>query len=41
METLFWLPHADGQWEEMDERLKFGRSSHVAFLIPDAITDCT
>ena len=41
LKTLFRLPHAEGQWEEMNQTLKMGRHSHAAFLIPDAITDCT
>jgi len=41
LKTLFRLPHAEGHWEEMNQTLKIGRRDHAAFLIPEAITDCT
>jgi len=41
--TLFYLPHGgeNAVWQELPQRLEEGRNGHVAFLIPDNITDCT
>jgi len=41
LNTLYRLPHAEGEWELMPQKLTIGRLSHVAFLVPDEITNCT
>ena len=43
LDTLFQLPHGgeDAEWIEMEQKLKIGRNQHVAFLVPDSITDCS
>ena len=39
--TIFKLDHAaDKEWKELPQMLNKARDSHVAFLIPDAITNC-
>jgi hypothetical protein len=42
-DTLYQLPHAgaDARWIRMEQKLKFGRESHVAFLVPDDVVDCS
>jgi hypothetical protein len=42
LDTLFRLPHAgqDGKWEELPQKLKMGRYSHTAFMVPDNLADC-
>ena len=43
LDTLFQLPHGglDAAWTQMDQKLKIGRYSHTAFLVPDNIVDCS
>ena len=43
LDTLFQLPHggADAEWTKMQQKLKVGRSAHVAFLLPDSIVECS
>ncbi len=43
LDTLFLLPHggADAEWIKMNQTLKVGRNSHVAFLVPDNMVDCS
>ena len=42
LDKLFRLPHAgDGsKWTELPQKLKTGRSRHIAFLVPDNLTNC-
>lgn len=42
LDTFLQLPHAgpDARWTKMEQKLKYGRHSHVAFLVPDNIVDC-
>jgi hypothetical protein len=42
LNTLYQLPHAgvDVKWTRMNQQLKKGRKSHVAFLVPDTAFDC-
>ena len=42
-DTLFRLPHAgdEAQWSELPQKLKLGRHSHSAFLIPDSFVNCS
>jgi hypothetical protein len=41
--TLYQLPHggADAVWTKMEQKLKIGRDSPVAFLVPDDVVDCS
>ncbi len=41
--TLYRLPHSGvgAEWSEMRQKLSRGRQYHVAFLVPDDITNCT
>jgi hypothetical protein len=41
-DTLFRLPHAgqDGKWVELPQKLKIGRNSHTAFMVPDNLANC-
>jgi hypothetical protein len=43
LDTLFQLPHGgeDTEWFEMEQKLETGRGSHVAFLVPDSLVDCS
>ncbi len=43
LDTLFQLPHGgqDAVWTKMEQKVKIGRYSHTAFLIPDNIVDCS
>jgi hypothetical protein len=43
MDTLLRLPHAglDAEWEEIPQKLKVGRHNHIAFMVPDEITNCS
>ncbi len=43
LDTLYQLPHggADAAWTKMEQKLKIGRNSHVAFLVPDDVVDCS
>ena len=43
LDTLYQLPHggADVEWTKMEQRLKFERREHLAFLVPDSIVDCS
>jgi len=40
LNNLYRLPHAGAEWQEMPQKLKTGRNRHVAFMVPDHITDC-
>jgi len=43
LDTLYQLPHG-GQgaiWTKMEQKMKTGRYSHTAFLVPDNIVDCS
>jgi hypothetical protein len=42
LDTLFRLPHAgqDGKWVELPQKLKIGRDSHTAFMVPDNLANC-
>ena len=42
-DTLYQLPHAgqDAKWTLMQQKLKKGRSSHTAILVPDHLVDCS
>ena len=37
---LYQLSSPDGQWIEMEQTLPIQNKKHIAFLIPDDITDC-
>lgn len=43
LQTLFRLSDAgeDAKWIEMPQKLKFGRNSHNAFLVPDDVASCS
>jgi hypothetical protein len=43
LDTLYQLPHGgqDAVWTKMEQKMKTGRSTHTAFLIPDNIVDCS
>jgi hypothetical protein len=43
LDTLYQLPHggADAKWTKMEQKLKFKRREHLAFLVPDNIVDCS
>ncbi len=43
LDTLYQLPHggADAKWTKMEQKLKFERKEHLAFLVPDNIVDCS
>ncbi len=43
LDTLYKLPHGgeDATWTQMEQKLKLGRSDHVAFLVPDSNVDCS
>jgi len=43
LQTLFRLSDAgeDAKWREMPQKLKFGRNSHNAFLVPDDVASCS
>ena len=40
MNTIFKLSHAEANWIELPQKIKRSRYSHVAFLVPDQITNC-
>jgi hypothetical protein len=42
LDTLYQLPHAGptAEWTKMKQKLKKGRSSHVAFMVPDTVAKC-
>jgi len=37
---LYQLSSGDGPWIEMEQKLPIRRYDHLAFLIPDDLTDC-
>ena len=37
---LYQLSSADGPWIEMEQTLPISKIDHIAFLIPDDLTDC-
>jgi hypothetical protein len=41
--TLYHLPHGgqDAVWTKMEQKMKTGRYSHTAILVPDNIVDCS
>jgi hypothetical protein len=43
LDTLYHLPHGgeNAVWTKMEQKLKIGRYSHTAFLVPDNIVDCS
>ncbi len=43
LDTLYNLPHGglDAVWTKMEQKMKTGRSSHTAILVPDNIVDCS
>jgi hypothetical protein len=43
LDTIYQLPHRglDAVWTKMEQKLKTGRNSHTAFLVPDNIVDCS
>jgi hypothetical protein len=43
LDTLYQLPHGgqDAVWIKMEQKMKTGRRSHTAFLVPDNIVDCS
>jgi hypothetical protein len=43
LDTLYQLPHGgqDAVWTEMKQKLKTGKRSHTAFLVPDNIVECS
>jgi hypothetical protein len=43
LDTLYQLPHGgqDAEWTKMEQKLKTGRRSHTAFLVPGDVVDCT
>jgi hypothetical protein len=43
LDSLYQLPHGgqDAEWTKMEQKLKTGRRSHTAFLVPDDVVDCT
>ncbi len=43
LDTLYQLPHGgeEAVWIKMEQKLKIGRNSHVAFLVPDDVVDCS
>jgi hypothetical protein len=43
LDTLYQLPHGgqDAVWTKMEQKMKTGRSSHTAILVPDNIVDCS
>jgi hypothetical protein len=43
LDTLYQLPHGgqDAVWTKMEQKMKTGRRSHTAFLVPDNIVDCS
>jgi N-acetylneuraminic acid mutarotase len=43
LDTLYQLPHGgqDAVWTKMEQKMKTGRNSHTAFLIPDNVVDCS
>ncbi len=41
IETKIITLSSGAQWEEMPQKLAKGRTSHVAFLVPEGITNCT
>ena len=38
---FYYLEHANSRWVEMPQKLKIGRQSAIAFLVPDEITNCS
>ena len=38
---IYYLEHANSTWVEMPQKLKVGRESAIAFLVPDEITNCS
>ena len=34
------LRHAESSWEELPQKLKIGRDSHVAVMVPDELVNC-
>jgi hypothetical protein len=43
LDTLYQLPHGDqdAAWIKMEQKMKTGRSRHIAFLVHDNIADCS
>ncbi len=43
LDTLYHLPHGgeNAVWTKMEQKLKIGRYSHTAFLVPDNFVDCS
>jgi len=40
LNTLYKLPHLDGEWELLPQKLTTPRGQHIAFLMDDELTDC-
>ena len=42
LDSIFHLPHPgqDGAWVELPQKLKTPKSRHVAFMVPDSLTNC-
>ena len=43
LDTLYQFPHGghDAVWTKMEQKMKTGRNSHTAILIPDNVVDCS
>jgi hypothetical protein len=43
LDTLYQLPHGgqDAVWTKMEQKMKTGRYSHTAILVPDNLVDCS
>jgi hypothetical protein len=43
LDTLYQLPHGgqDAVWTKLEQKLKTGRNSHTAILVPDNIVECS
>ena len=39
LDTLYYLRHADAEWEELPQKLKLGRGQHTAFIVPEGVAD--
>ena len=40
LKSIFYLSHSEANWTELTQTLTLGRNCHVAFFVPDGITNC-
>jgi hypothetical protein len=40
LDSIFYLSHAESEWQELPQKLPTGRYHHTAFFVPDEVANC-